>query len=1014
MKNNLFISKMTTCMAALLLPVWLAAQGMPTPIAYGESITDTINPASDVDLFTVTAMPGDILWIRVSPVSTVMNPKIEVRTPQGAPFGVIVMAQSAFEMVQFIDTIPINGGGTYTILVSDVGANNTGRFCITVDRFNSPPASNLLKCNASISSSIGCNSSIESFRYLVQQNSISRIVVSPVSSVADLHVWICTPDGAVIAEDSAETFEAVTIDVTAAQTDCFYVFVGDTEGDNTGGFSISHALIFGECATATIQTSPPDGMVCAGSSFTLSAVTPLDNPSFLWSGPNGFTSTQQTIQLTNVTSSQAGTYTVTVTNPSHCSSTASATITVKPTPTTVNPPTNQMVCGTKVLAVTFSSTPSNATFNWTNSNPAIGLPASGSGNLNFTAANVAVSESALITVAPTLNGCTGASHNFTITVNPTPTVNDPVDQTVCGGAVLNVNFVGTQNNAIYNWTNSNPAIGLPSSGSGNIAFTAANVASQQTGMVTVTPVLDACTGPSQNFTITVKITPTVSDPADKMACGGTSVFVPFTGTAGATYNWTNSNPAIGLPASGSGNLNFTAANVAVSETALITVAPTLNGCTGASQEFTITVNPTPTVNDPVDQTVCGGELVSIHFASAPPGATFNWTNSNPAIGLPPSGSGDIEFTAATTAQFATLTVTPTLNGCFGTGQSFIISINPTPTMSTPADKTACGGTSVVVLFTGTAGATYNWMNSNPAIGLPASGSGNLNFTAANVTAPESAIITVTPSLAGCTGAPVDFPITVNPTPTMSDPANQAVCEGELMTINFSSNPPGASFNWTNSNTAIGLAASGTGNIVFNTADVSTLQNGTITVTPVWAGCPGPPQTFIVSVNPEPTANFSVTVEDSTATFFNSSLNSDTLSWDFGDGNGSSSPNPSHTYTNTGPYTVTLTVTNDCGTDAFTQEIFVVVGVEDLNWIESFTLYPNPGDGIFTVHLAGTPLEQLDFELFDLTGKMLEKQSHDFKAGEMTHTFDFGDLPAAIYLLRVRAAERAFYVKVMVE
>ncbi|MBV6442265.1 MAG: T9SS C-terminal target domain-containing protein [Haliscomenobacteraceae bacterium CHB4] len=231
-----------------ILMLRLVSANAQTPIAYGESITDTINPASDIEIFSVAVMPGDILWIRVSPVSSLVNPKVELWTPQGSLFA-SVSTQNAFEMVQLVKTIPNNSGGAYIILVSDTGADDTGRFCISVNKFNSPPNAAFLNCNASLNSTIDCNSTIKSFQYSVQQNAISRIVVSPVSSIADLKVWICTSDGSIIAQDSAETFDAVMIDVTAAQTDCFYVFVGDTEGDNTGGFSISHALIFGSCDT---------------------------------------------------------------------------------------------------------------------------------------------------------------------------------------------------------------------------------------------------------------------------------------------------------------------------------------------------------------------------------------------------------------------------------------------------------------------------------------------------------------------------------------------------------------------------------------------------------------------------------------------------------------------------------------------------------------------------------------------------------------------------------------------
>ena len=71
-----------------------------------------------------------------------------------------------------------------------------------------------------------------------------------------------------------------------------------------------------------------------------------------------------------------------------------------------------------------------------------------------------------------------------------------------------------------------------------------------------------------------------------------------------------------------------------------------------------------------------------------------------------------------------------------------------------------------------------------------------------------------------------------------------------------------------------------------------------------------------SANAAPVANFGVTTSGLTASFTDSSTDSDgtisSRSWNFGDGSTSTSTNPSHTYAAAGSYTVSLTVTDDDG------------------------------------------------------------------------------------------------------
>ncbi|MBX2927424.1 MAG: putative metal-binding motif-containing protein, partial [Saprospiraceae bacterium] len=95
--------------------------------------------------------------------------------------------------------------------------------------------------------------------------------------------------------------------------------------------------------------------------------------------------------------------------------------------------------------------------------------------------------------------------------------------------------------------------------------------------------------------------------------------------------------------------------------------------------------------------------------------------------------------------------------------------DPVPVVNPVSNVETCGGDMIpAIAFTGTSGATFNWTNNNTAIGLAASGSGNIaSFMATNVTSQQVATITVTPVLGPQTGAPVNFTITVKPKPTLA-------------------------------------------------------------------------------------------------------------------------------------------------------------------------------------------------------------------------------------------------------
>ena len=389
-----------------------------------------------------------------------------------------------------------------------------------------------------------------------------------------------------------------------------------------------------------------------------------------------------------------------------------------------------------------------------------------------------------------------------------------------------------------------------------------------TATVTVTPSANGCTGTPVTFTITVNPTPSITPIGDQTLCAGaTTANIPISGPiAGATYAWTNDAPSIGLAANGNGDIApFTVANTGNTPViATVTATPTANACTGPAEVFTITVNPIPTVNAVGNQTVCHNTAVNgISFAGNVTNATYAWTNDNPSIGLAANGNGDIAgFTGTNTGNTpvtATVTVTPSANGCTGTPVTFTLTVNPTPSITPIGDQTLCNraATAQVTIAGPVTGATYGWTNTDPSIGLAANGNGDIaSFTATNSgNTPVTATITATPTAAACTGATETFTITVKPTPTVGSINNQALCNGAASNpINFAGTVAATTFAWTNTTTSIGLGASGNGDIAsFTGTNMGTAPvTATVTVTPTADGCTGTAGTFTVSVNPTQT------------------------------------------------------------------------------------------------------------------------------------------------------------------
>ncbi|HRG24143.1 MAG TPA: hypothetical protein PLL23_07125, partial [Chitinophagaceae bacterium] len=574
----------------------------------------------------------------------------------------------------------------------------------------------------------------------------------------------------------------------------------------------------------------------------------------------------------------------------------------------------------------------------------------------------------------------------------------PANQTVCNGSGTNtVVFVSSIPGTIFNWVNNNTSIGLTASGTGNIAaFTAINTGTAPVvATIIVTPTDGVTNGTPKSFTITVNPIPSVNTVSDQTLCAGTSsTAVNFTGSVpGTVYSWVNSNSAIGLAASGSGFIpSFTAINSTTAPiTATITATPSFGATlpellyykfegSGTTVDNLASNPPAGSITADLIGTptqggsgICGGTLIggggsglNNHLnTNWTPNITGSWTISFRTANIPANGastvfgcvggrnmgvvqkgldSWELQFSIGSTIYKVEVP------GTAGTG------IHTTTFIYNSSTNAVLGYGDGVLRTTVSLPSALNFLGTDP-IWLGGYG-GSSFFLPAGALIDEFRMYnrvissteinqlanTCTPGTA-CSGTPVSFDITVNPTPELANIPDQITCNNfNTIPVNFSSSVPGAVYNWTNNNPSIGLAASGTGNIAsftgINTG--SSLATASITVTAVnntVPACSSSQKTFLIGINPSPTASANILSQTicsgsaNTPITYTSNIAGTSYTWTRDNttevsgigGNGSGNINGIFINNTNAPVTVTFTITpsrSGCQGTPFTATVTV--------------------------------------------------------------------------------------------
>lgn len=635
---------------------------------------------------------------------------------------------------------------------------------------------------------------------------------------------------------------------------------------------------------------------------------------YLWSNGN----TNATI-----TGLTAGNYSVTVTTANGCTSTGNISVSAPATPLSATPLQTNVTCngltnGSANVNVTGGTAP--YFYFWSN------------GGNNATENNLVAGNYSVQIMDG--EGCTITSL-FNIS-QPAALVLDAstIQDISCNGfnnGSITVNAAGGTAPYNYLWSNSATGNSVANLVAGNYS-------------VTVTD-NNGCTNTfATNITEPqpININLTSTDVTCNGANNGTANVIVTGGTGNYYYNWNSGQTTSNLSSLDNGNYIVTVVDqnncTATATAAIFEPSPLVISVTGGGM-------------------ICPGQIVpvTVNAIGGNSNYTYHWSN-----GL---GNAAIHNISPTTATNYTVYVTDA-NGCTSPTLPINITVNDInlANISISGTPFLCFGNtgSVQAQISGGSGVyTYQWNN-----GIP-NGAGPHSIQPA-----ASGYYTVT-ILDNCGNSRTESVfVNVEQLPVVTlTPQNIAECGNVNMNfINTANNNGNYSYGWN-----FGDGNTGSGANVNHNYDATGNYNVTLTMTSN-NGCVGTGSAMQnVIVYPVASANIE---SDKTTTsifapefrFYNTSVNSNSCFWNFGDGVTSTQNNPIHQYENEGTYTVMLIAYNVNGCNDTTYQT-VLVNPE-------FTFYiPNAftpdGDGINDTFFGqGTHIAEFNIMIFDRWGELL--------------------------------------------
>jgi hypothetical protein len=455
------------------------------------------------------------------------------------------------------------------------------------------------------------------------------------------------------------------------------------------GCSITDSIYVIVAAPPVIPAPIYNNAICVGDSLKIICPPPAADVIYSWTGPSGYSSTQQSVIIQHAALANSGAYILTATNPV-CSATIVISIAVSAYPSKPTIASNSPLCAGSTLAFNPAGT-IGAIYSW------IGPTGFGSVIKNATRV-VTIADSGYYMVKATLNGCS-VSDTAKVAIYAAPTsVTYSSNSPICGGDTLKVISNTPTLGATYAWA------GPSGFNTAQQNFNIINTTQGNAGKYMLAVTYGVCT---VYDTVTVVIKPVPATPVpvtNSPVCAGSPLNLSATNTTpGVGYIWNGPNSFSSLLQSPVIN------NSTTNSAGIYSVVSVLNGCTSAAGSTIAVIKQSPSGSMVSNSPVCTGDTLKFTGTASPTGVTYGWAGPNGFI----SNLQAPLIYPATAPAGGLYTLLLSLNGCTA---AYSTPVSITPAGASPAIHiiapvdTICSGDPLTFTATATNAVSpvYTW------------------------------------------------------------------------------------------------------------------------------------------------------------------------------------------------------------------------------------------------------------------------------------------------------------------